>query len=312
MRQRQTLPTRPVAPVATREGFVIREGFTLIELLVVISIIALLIGILLPALSAARESARNVQCLSNLRQFGVAFHSFANEHDGRFPGVGGWIYPPGGLDYDYQLSWVYSVETPGTLTSFFQANADDPQAIVSSGSIWEYTGTVDVYRCPSVPEADLQSGEGGNGAFDYSMFYGMSGARTESAPMQATQLGSADRLGIVPAPILTEEDYAFHLNAPGYDPEGGHTGVDRIGMWHQGDSGNYAATDGSSHNILRTNGIQQLGTNNEIVRTYVANRWVAKRVDGGGKNQVVSDASYPDYSNGNWAYLAGSTLWAGW
>ena len=60
----------------------IRHGFTLIELLVVISIIALLIGILLPALSAARSAARSVQCLSVLRQTGLAMEMYANAYKG--------------------------------------------------------------------------------------------------------------------------------------------------------------------------------------------------------------------------------------
>ncbi|MEM7578142.1 MAG: prepilin-type N-terminal cleavage/methylation domain-containing protein [Planctomycetota bacterium] len=60
-------------------------GFTLIELLVVISIIALLISILLPALGAARGTAKTIACLSNQRQIGIAFHSYFTNHDGLIP-----------------------------------------------------------------------------------------------------------------------------------------------------------------------------------------------------------------------------------
>jgi prepilin-type N-terminal cleavage/methylation domain-containing protein len=62
-----------------------RHAFTLIELLVVISIIALLISILLPALAGARKSARSVLCLSNMRQLGLAFEMYTNDNKGFFP-----------------------------------------------------------------------------------------------------------------------------------------------------------------------------------------------------------------------------------
>lgn len=60
-------------------------GFTLLELLVVMAIIGLLAAMLLPALQKARPRAERVRCLNNLRQTGIAFHSFAHEHQDQFP-----------------------------------------------------------------------------------------------------------------------------------------------------------------------------------------------------------------------------------
>ncbi len=66
-----------------------KRAFTLVELLVVIAIIALLMSILLPTLQLAREQAKRVVCKANLKQWGVVFRMYANDHDGRF--FHGWM-----------------------------------------------------------------------------------------------------------------------------------------------------------------------------------------------------------------------------
>ncbi|MEM9020965.1 MAG: prepilin-type N-terminal cleavage/methylation domain-containing protein [Planctomycetota bacterium] len=106
-------------------------GFTLIELLVVISIIALLIGILLPVLGAARESARTGQCLSNLRQMAVAAQTHAIEHDDLLPQA---YRFEAGNSYSWEINTIAGVHQPGDL--------------------WSGQGTIEIQQCPSYDGPD--------------------------------------------------------------------------------------------------------------------------------------------------------------
>jgi len=96
-----------------------RRGFTLIELLVVISIIGVLMGLLLPAVQAARRSARRIQCTNNIRQIGLAMIGFLNAKN-YFPDAGTYGENPAALNPTPTItsSFIYGfLNTPTTFTS---------------------------------------------------------------------------------------------------------------------------------------------------------------------------------------------------
>ena len=116
-----------------------RAGFTLVELLVVIGIIALLIAILMPALSKAREQANAVKCMSNQRNLGNALVLFTQDHKGWM--VKAWFNEspyPGGPSWNYRfpkIGWDYVLlQYLGKNLEVFACPSDDP---------WEYRGADD-------------------------------------------------------------------------------------------------------------------------------------------------------------------------
>jgi prepilin-type N-terminal cleavage/methylation domain-containing protein/prepilin-type processing-associated H-X9-DG protein len=130
------------------------RAFTLIELLVVISIIALLVGILLPILACARESGRGAVCGSNIRQLLLANATYAVDHQDRFA--------PGAADFMSNLDrWHGRRNDP--------AVAFDP----ARGPLWAYLGVEQIRRCPTFRAGiDFEEGfESGNGGYGYNRVY---------------------------------------------------------------------------------------------------------------------------------------------
>jgi prepilin-type N-terminal cleavage/methylation domain-containing protein/prepilin-type processing-associated H-X9-DG protein len=125
-----------------------RRGFTLIELLVVIAIIAVLIALLLPAVQSAREAARRMQCVNNLKQLGLALANYESSN-GCFPPTGS-DDPGDGLDNDFssKARLLPFLEQPAVFNalnqSFYGIGTINPAINLTAVS-----ATISTFLCPS-------------------------------------------------------------------------------------------------------------------------------------------------------------------
>src|SRR5687768_4778576 len=117
---------------------VMRRGFTLIELLVVIAIIAIVAGLLFPALARAKGSGKRAVCLSNLRQIGVGFSMYAGDEEGKLPDR---------RELKLELGYMPWTTWPPS----------DPRSGWAAGALKKYVVDMAVWACPALVASNLKN-----------------------------------------------------------------------------------------------------------------------------------------------------------
>ena len=157
-----------------------RVGFTLVELLVVIAIIGILVSLLLPAVQAAREAARRMQCSNNLKQIGLALHNYADTYK-KLP-MGAWQTSQGGWGPSWWTSTLPYLEQTA-LYNQYQYSGYSPGWAHQHLNNCQVTHNVKIQYmlCPSSPLPDLwdSGGQGRQCNQTFPHYAGISGAVSE-------------------------------------------------------------------------------------------------------------------------------------
>ena len=210
-----------------------RQGFTLVELLVVVAIIALLLGLLVPALSKARAHTQRVICLSNVKQLLTATQMYTSAYRDAFPFAQDQLYSPQGTQ---DIAWDQLTVLDGS----------NQVVQTSAGALWDLNGDAKIQQCPSFAGPSNWGADPYTG-YNYNASY--IGGMVERTATRIISLRRSATLTQVRAPASTavfgDGQYANGANKFMRAPQ--------PGTLEQGFSGRYAGTQGYRHHGQNTN-----------------------------------------------------------